>query len=83
MPSYLCKCDRRIDYTEIPAPTSYHLVHDEDVEVDEDIVTRHATWTEAVQVLRCPFCDRLWVFWQGFGNSPTEYVNAGVDRRPD
>lgn len=82
MPSYLCKCNKRIDYTNIPAPPSYHLVADADVEVQDDIVTNNATWSKAIQVLRCHYCDRMWIFWDGFHNSPTEYVNAGVDTRP-
>ncbi|GMU25073.1 MAG: hypothetical protein AMXMBFR13_51440 [Phycisphaerae bacterium] len=82
MPSYLCKCSKRIDYTKIPADASYHLVADEDVDILEDIVTHTAQWQKGIQVLRCPQCDRLWVFWQGFGSAPTEYVNAGIDERP-
>ena len=82
MPSYLCKCNKRIDYTTIPAESSYHLLADEDVEIEEDIVTRNAAWSRAVQVLRCPNCDRLWVFWDGFHEAPTEYFNAGQDTRP-
>jgi hypothetical protein len=82
MPSYLCKCNKRIDYTSIPADPSYQLVADKDVVVQDDIVTCNATWSEATQVLRCPYCGRLWVFWDGFHKAPTEYLNVGVDTRP-
>lgn len=82
MPSYRCNCDKWISYTSIPADPSYHLVAEKDVVVQDDIDTCNATWSESKQVLRCPYCDRLWVFWDGFHNAPTEYVSAGVDTRP-
>lgn len=81
MPSYLCKCQHRIDYSEIPAEASYHLVADLDAEVDDDLVTYNATWTAAAEVLRCPSCGRLWVFWNGMNQAPTEYELRGVDDR--
>lgn len=28
-------------------------------------------------MLICPKCKRLWLFWDGFNNKPTEYV---IDR---
>ena len=56
VPSYLCKCNQRIDFTSIPAETSYHLVADEDVDVQEDVVTHNATWTKSIQV---PAVSRL------------------------
>ncbi len=81
MPSYLCKCLTRIDYTEIPASSSYHLVADAAAQVDEDLITYNATWTESTEVLRCPSCHRLWVFWDGMGQAPSEYLLVGVDDR--
>lgn len=81
MPSYLCRCQKRIDYTEIPAASSYYLVADEAAEVQDDLVTYVANWTESTNVLRCPSCDRLWVFWNGMGGVPTEYESRGLDER--
>ena len=81
MPSYLCKCQTRIDYTEIPADASYHLVADSAAEVDDDLTTYNATWSQSTEVLRCLTCDRLWVFWSGMNQPPTEYQCLGVDKR--
>jgi len=81
MPSYLCKCNTRIDYTEIPAAASYHLVEDGAAEVQEDL-THKVSWTESTEALRCPACDRFWVFWSGMSQAPTEYESKGIDDRP-
>ena len=81
MPSYLCKCKTRIDYTQIPATCSYHLVEDAAAEVQHDLITYNASWNESTEVLRCPSCGRLWVFWDGMSNAPTEYKCEGLDNR--
>jgi hypothetical protein len=81
MPGYLCKCDVRMDYTEIPAACSYYLVEDAAVDIQEDITTHQAAWTDLKNVLRCPACGRLWIFWNGMALAPTEYECRGVDDR--
>lgn len=81
MPSYLCRCNTWIDYTDIPSENSYHLVKDVDVEVEDEIVTNYASWLKATQVLCCPSCERLWIFWAGMADAPVEYLCVGVDER--
>jgi hypothetical protein len=79
MPSYLCKCDARIDYTAIPAPCSYFLIEDRAADVEQDLITWRTE--NALNVLKCPDCGRLWIFWDGMQNAPTEYRYVGVDPR--
>lgn len=80
MPSFLCRCGIRIDYTRIPADSAYQLVEDTKIDVENDSKYL-ARWEEATQVLECADCKRLWIFWNGMANSPTEYVNKGIDDR--
>jgi hypothetical protein len=70
-----------MDYTTIPAEASYELINDLDIDADEQL-NGIAKWSKSVQVLRCSQCDRLWVFWQGMSEAPTEYLSQGVDIRP-
>ena len=83
MPSYLCRCQTWINYTNIPAECSYHLIQDAAAEVQDDLLTYTFDMKDSSEVLRCPTCDRLWVFWNGMGRDPTEYECKGLDERPD
>jgi hypothetical protein len=30
--------------------------------------------------LKCPQCERLWIFWHGYNNHPTEYMKKELNR---
>ncbi len=81
MSSYLCKCDTRMDFTNIPADCSYHLVSDIAAEVQNDLLTYTFDINDSSEVLKCPSCGRLWVFLNGMAYAPTEYEYKGIDQR--
>lgn len=80
MPSYLCKCGTRIDYTDIPAAASYKVIGDADVDVDDELDMSFRS-DRSKEALLCANCGRFWIFWNGFHNPPTEYMDCGVDSR--
>lgn len=81
MSRFTCHCGQSIKIIEIPSPYLYHIYSD-DVFVNSDdlggIVGRSS------EVVRCPRCDRLYVWWFGTNGEVTEYVPAPLcDERAD
>ncbi|WP_299073325.1 hypothetical protein [uncultured Paraglaciecola sp.] len=73
MPSLKCRCDNRIDFGQIPNPNEWLLVSDVAYDKYDGIVNSEDLYSEFEHALRCPNCQRLWVFWNGFSEEPTCY----------
>ena len=74
MPSILCKCGERLAYGEIPCPIEWLAISDSAYELHTGSIDAESLYREMTSILRCPSCDRLWVFWNGFDSDPTSYA---------
>ena len=81
-----CKCGKIFSDGAIPCEHEYHLLADVAVEDLVDKVTAVVAKAEDAQtevgyaivsasnpVYKCPFCDRLIIFWEGLSKEPRFY----------
>ncbi|NVB80362.1 MAG: hypothetical protein HOV81_18355 [Kofleriaceae bacterium] len=73
MPKFLCKCDEVINLSVIPSPNEWRIMSDTKLDTFSDQVDVEEIYLATDSMLRCPKCDRLWVFWDG-AEVATEYV---------
>jgi hypothetical protein len=86
MPAIQCRCEARISYGAIPCPDQWLLISDVAYDRFAGQVDAEAVYEAFSPVLKCPTCARLYVFWRGFREPPTEYVAAASEpesSRPD
>ena len=74
MPKMLCRCGETLRWSEIPNPIEWLLIADTAYDEYHNQVDAESLYRAMTHLLRCPTCDRLWVFWEGFPSDPTEYV---------
>lgn len=80
MPKLRCKCDTIINYGTIPAVDEWLLISDVDFDQFMGEIDTEALYRRFVHMLKCPTCQRLHIFWDGFSNMPTEYIVDNLDR---
>ena len=73
MPSIACGCGRRIDFGAVPNPDEWLLISDVAYDAVSGSVDAEDLYRKSVHMLRCPSCDRIWIFWDGFSGAPKEY----------
>ena len=73
MPSMTCACGDQISWTEIPCPVEYLFISDTDFDRFHGKVDSEQIYQAMTSLMRCPSCDRLWVFWNGTAAEPTLY----------
>lgn len=76
MPKILCECDETIFLQEIPCKNQWLMISDVDMNRFEGQVNRSDIYDAMAPVVRCPKCHRLWIFWEGFGKPPAQYILA-------
>lgn len=74
MPSNICKCGEKLTYGEIPNPIEWLTISDKNYDSYEGKVDSENLYEEMKSILRCPSCDRLWIFWDGFEANPVCYT---------
>ena len=74
MPKIICKCGEIIDYGLIPSKQEYIFIADTQYDEYEGQVESEELYKRMKSFLKCPKCRRLWFFWNGFQNPPTEYL---------
>jgi len=82
MPKMLCKCGEVLSWSEIPCPIEWLVIKDTDFDWDDYPAKAEDLYRKMKSLMRCPRCDRLWVFWSGFKQDPTEYVPARPESGP-
>jgi hypothetical protein len=78
MPGILCSCGKALKYGVVPCPIEWLLISDTEADRYQGQIDAEDLYRAARSLLRCPDCDRLWVFWEGFQKAPTEYVPGRV-----
>ncbi len=74
MPAIRCKCGEVLRYGEIPNPIEWLFISDTAYDTLSGAIDAEFLYGQMKSFLRCPVCKRLWVFWDGFDNDPSEYI---------
>ena len=74
MPAIKCKCGETLRYGEIPNPIEWLFISDTEYDRLSGALDAEFLYRQMRSLLRCPICKRLWVFWNGFDNDPSEYL---------
>ncbi len=78
MPKMLCECGTILRWSEIPNPIEWLLIKDTDYDQFPEMIDSEELYKATTSLLRCPSCDRLWVFWDGWKNDPTPYEPGSI-----
>jgi hypothetical protein len=76
MPKFLCRCSIVISTSDIPCEHEWLMISDVAYDKFEGSVDADALYRAMTGCLRCPSCGRLWIYWNGYQQEPTEYVPA-------
>ena len=81
MPKLRCDCDTIINYGNIPAADEWLLISDIDFDQFSEEVNAEKLYHRFVHMLKCPTCQRLHIYWNGFTKSPTTYLVGDMDHK--
>jgi len=73
MPKIRCKCDYVIGLGEIPSPAQFNIISDVDYDQFHGQVDAEEIYMAMQILVKCPNCDRLHIFWNGFDKAQTIY----------
>ncbi|MDQ0888850.1 hypothetical protein QFZ81_003938 [Paenibacillus sp. V4I9] len=76
MPKMLCTCGNVLRYGDIPCKIEYKFISDVDYDKYDAQIDSEELYTKMQSFFKCPDCQRLWIFWDGFDNEPQEYLHA-------
>ena len=74
MPKIICTCENVLSYSEIPCPIEYKFISDQEYDQYQGMIDSEDLYLKMNSFLQCSKCNRLWVFWNGYKNNPTEYI---------
>ncbi|HLW72782.1 MAG TPA: hypothetical protein VKR54_01920 [Candidatus Babeliales bacterium] len=80
MPKIICTCQNILSYSEIPCPIEYKFISDCDYDKYQEMIDTEFLYQQMNSFLKCPQCERLWIFWHGYNNHPTEYMKKELNR---
>ena len=71
MGKFSCHCGDLVRVSgAIPNPQEWKILSDVDFDAFSGQVDAEALYLACRSMMRCPTCDRLWVYWDGFGADP-------------
>lgn len=76
MPKFKCECGDILSYSEIPCKIEYKFISDLDYDRYEGEIDAEELYGQMRSFIKCEKCNRLWIFWNGFGNEPLEYIQV-------
>lgn len=82
MPKLLCRCGELIRFGQIPCPDEWLFVSDVEYERHSGQVDAELLYEEFRSFLLCRSCGRLWVYWNGYQELPSEYQPANEEPHP-
>lgn len=74
MPKFLCSCGEVIRYSDIPCKIQYKFISDVKYDDYQGLIDSEQLYLDMESFLKCENCKRLYVFWNGFGEEPDEYL---------
>ncbi|MBN1121590.1 MAG: hypothetical protein JXJ17_10960 [Anaerolineae bacterium] len=73
MPKFGCSCGEILNLSGIPAANQWLCISDVDYDNFTGKIDAEKLYLSFVPMLRCPKCDTLWFFWNGFGEPAKAY----------
>ena len=73
MPKIICSCQNILSYSETPCSIEYKFISDVQYDQYQEMINAEDLYQNMKSFLKCPQCDNLWIFRQGYGNPPIEY----------
>lgn len=74
----MCKCGELLSYSEIPCSIEYKFISDLDYDQYKGSVDTEELYADMKSFIKCAKCNRLWIFWAGYGHHPTEYLRGEI-----
>ena len=74
MPSITCKCGNQIRYGNFPSPNEWIIMSEEKFDKYPSDTKIAELLMDSSSILRCPNCERIWIYWEKFGVNPMCYV---------
>ncbi len=74
MPKRVCSCGSVLKYNDIPNEIEYLFISDTEYNDFEGNIDAEDVYMKMKSFFKCPNCNRLWVFWNGFDKPPQEYM---------
>jgi hypothetical protein len=70
-----CKCGTTLRISgEIPNPLEWLIISDQDFDAFTGPIDAEQLYHKVKSMLKCPDCDRLWIFWNGMQEPPACYT---------
>lgn len=76
MPKFLCSCGSVIRYSDILCKIEYKFISDVEFDKYDRTIDADELYFNMKSFFKWPDCNRLWVFWDDFGNEPKEYIEV-------
>jgi len=76
MPKLLCTCGKTLNYGEIPCDDEFLFISDNEFDKYSGMVDSENIFMNMKSFLKCPECNRLFFFWNGFNEKPEEFLPA-------
>ncbi len=76
MAGFRCTCSEVIKTNLIPNPNEWLIISDNEFDSYQGVIDAESLYTKMKSMIVCGKCGRLWVFWNGFSESPVEYLKA-------
>ena len=73
-----CKCGTVLRYGEIPNPIEWLIIQDVAYDKFSGGIDSEELYQQMKSMLRCPTCERLWIFWGGFNQPASCYSSDSV-----
>lgn len=73
MPKLKCECGEVIDLSGIPSPNQYLIISDIEFDKFEGNVDSELIYSQMKIVVKCSFCMRLYIYFNGFDQKPLIY----------
>ena len=61
---------------DIPCAFEYRFIPDVEYDLLEEPRDLQALYMKMKSFLKCPDCERIWIFWDGFQDYATEYTRG-------
>jgi hypothetical protein len=74
MPKVLCVCNTVISLSDIPSPNIIKMISDEEYDNYSGLIDAEELYLKMKIIVKCPSCDRLHIYWDGFDKGATIYT---------
>jgi hypothetical protein len=75
MPKLQCTCGMVLNYGQIPCPDEWLLISDVEFDRYSGSVDVEKVYAAMKSLLKCPQCNRLYIFWDGFDRDPEIFIS--------